>query len=62
MNPCSLPVGIGALAAVIAEKIPDDAELTLLGAVLTQLGDSLTVIVTARAAQKAACGGEDSPA
>lgn len=55
MNPCSLPAGLGTLAAAIAEKIQDEAELALLAAVLTQLGDSLAVIVTARAAQKAAC-------
>ena len=46
--PDSMPAAIGALAAAIAQVL-SESELTLLAAVLTQLGDSLTVILAQRA-------------
>lgn len=47
MNPCELTASITALANMLAGSLTDD-ELTLLGAVLTQLGDTLTTIATQR--------------
>lgn len=46
MNSCELTASVTALACRLSEE-----ELNLLGAVLTQLGDTLTTI----AAQKAIC-------
>lgn len=47
MDACELTAAVTALANVLAGKLTDD-ELTLLGAVLTQLGDTLTTIATRR--------------
>ena len=47
MSPLELTTSITALANVIASKL-DDGELNLLGAVLTQLGDTVTTIATQR--------------
>lgn len=51
MGDCALPVGISALACAIADAIPNQADLVLLAAVFTQLGDTLATI----AAQQSAC-------
>lgn len=53
MNPCELSVGVTALANAIAAQL-GEAELNLLAAVLTQLGDTLATI----AAQRALCAGQ----
>ena len=45
MNACELTASITALANALSCKLSDD-ELTLLGAVLVQLGDTLVTIVT----------------
>lgn len=45
MNPCELTASITAIANVLACKLSIN-ELNLLGAVLTQLGDTLTTIAT----------------
>ena len=50
MNPCELTASITALANTVACKLTDD-ELNLLGAVLTQLGDTMVTI----AAQRSIC-------
>ena len=47
MNSCELTASITALANAIACKLTDD-EVTLLGATLTQLGDTLLTITTQR--------------
>lgn len=47
MNPCELTASITAIANMLAGKLTVD-ELNLLGAVLTQLGDTLTTIATQR--------------
>lgn len=54
MNPCELTVSITAAANALAAKLTDD-ELQLLGVTLTQLGDTLITIATARAV----CGKSD---
>ena len=51
MNPCELTASVTALANVMACSL-EDRELTLLAAVLTQLGDTLATI----AAQRELCG------
>lgn len=56
MNPCELSVGVTALANAIAAQL-GEAELNLLAAVLTQLGDTLATI----AAQRALCSGQSNP-
>ncbi len=43
----SLPAAVGALAAAIAQGRSAD-DLALLGAIFTQLGDSLALIAAAR--------------
>jgi len=48
MNSLELTTSITALANVIATKVDDDGALNLLGAVLTQLGDTVTTIATQR--------------
>ena len=48
MGCCGLPAGIGALACLLAENVPDDDELALLAAVFTQLGDTLDTLLAAR--------------
>ena len=48
MNSCQLTTSITAVANVIAPKLKTD-ELTLLAAILVQLGDTLATIATNRA-------------
>lgn len=56
MNACTLTASVTAIANTLACKYTPD-ELTLLGAVFTQLGDTLATI----AAQKSLCeSGRDS--
>lgn len=50
MNPCELTASITAIANTLACNLTQD-ELTLLGTVLTQLGDTLSTI----AAHKSIC-------
>lgn len=52
INPCELTASITAVANALACRLTVD-ELNLLGAVLTQLGDTLTTIAT----QKSICMG-----
>ena len=47
MNSCELTASVAALANGIACKLTDE-EITLLAAVLVQLGDTLVTIVTQR--------------
>ena len=47
MNSCELIFKISAIANTIASKLSTD-ELSLLGAILSQLGDTLTTIATQR--------------
>lgn len=51
MNACELSASVTALANVLAGNLSGE-ELGLLGAILTQLGDTLTTI----AAHRALCG------
>lgn len=55
MNACELTASITAIANTIACKLTTD-ELNLLGAILTQLGDTLLTIAT----QKTICCKTDS--
>lgn len=50
MTPCELTVSITAIANALACKLSAN-ELTLLGTILSQLGDTLTTIAT----QKSIC-------
>ena len=43
MNPCELTVAISVLASSIADELSDD-ELSLVAAIVTQLGDTLGTI------------------
>ena len=47
MNPCELTASLTAVANAIACRLSTE-ELTLLGVVLTQLGDTLTTIAVGR--------------
>ncbi len=47
MSPCELTTAVSALANVISANLSDD-ELSLLGAILTQLGDTLETISVQR--------------
>lgn len=47
MNPCELNIAISAFANAISCKLTVD-ELNLLGAIVSQLGDTLTTIATQR--------------
>lgn len=47
MSPCELTASITAVANAFACKLTND-ELTLLGTVFTQLGDTITTIATQR--------------
>lgn len=47
MNPCELTTAITALANTLSCKLTVN-EMNMLGAVLTQLGDTLTTIATQR--------------
>ena len=51
MNPCELTAFVTAIANALANSLNDN-ELNLLGAVVTQLGDTLLTI----AAQRSICG------
>ena len=51
VNPCELTAFVTAIANALANSLNDD-ELNLLGAVVTQLGDTLLTI----AAQRSICG------
>lgn len=53
MNPYELTAAITALAAVIAERIPNSDELTLLASSLKQLSDTLATIIAQRRLQEA---------
>ncbi len=55
MNPCELTASITALANMLSCNLTND-ELNLLGAVLSQLGDTITTIAT----QKSICEHSDS--
>lgn len=48
MNPCELAAFITATAILISKEIPDDDELALLAAALTQLADTLATIAVQR--------------
>ena len=54
MDPCALTAAVTALANAIAPRMTVD-QLTLLAAMLTQLGDTLATI----AAQRSICCGEE---
>ena len=56
MNPCELTASITAVANMLAGKLTVD-ELSLLGAVLTQLGDTPATIATKKGIceEKAEC-------
>ena len=54
MNPCELTVSITALANALASDLTND-ELNLLGAVFSQLGDTLVTIATQRSICESAC-------
>lgn len=47
MNPCELTASITAIANTLACQLTAD-QLTLLGVILTQLGDTLTTIAIGR--------------
>lgn len=51
MNACEITAAANAIACRL-----DDEELALLGAVLTQLGDTLETISAGRAMQAKCCG------
>ena len=51
MNPCELTAFVTAIANALASRLSDD-ELNILGAVVTQLGDTLLTIAT----QRSICG------
>lgn len=55
MNACEITAAVTAFANAIACRL-DDEELALLGAVLTQLGDTLETISAWRAMQAKCCG------
>lgn len=54
MNACELTASITAVANALACRLSDD-ELNLLGATLTQLGDTLATIATQRAICEKIC-------
>ena len=49
MTPLEITTSVTALANLIACNTPDDDELSLLGAIFTQLGDTLATISIQRA-------------
>lgn len=58
MNACELTASVTAIANALAARLTED-ELNLLGAALTQLGDTLVTIAT----QRSICSrGRQSPA
>lgn len=52
MNSCELVSAITALAIAIANRTPDDNELSLLASSHTQLGDTLATIAVNRGLQE----------
>lgn len=48
MNSSQLVSAVSALSIVIADQIPDNDDLNLLAAILTQLGDTLATIAARR--------------
>ncbi len=48
ITPDTTPVMVSLLATVLAEQIPDDAQLGLTAALLVQLGDTLATIAITR--------------
>lgn len=52
MNSCQLTVIVSTLAIAIADSIPNNDDLELLAASITQLGDTLSTISTQRALQE----------
>lgn len=48
MMPNTTPVMVSLLATVLAEQIPDDAQLGVTAALLVQLGDTLATIAITR--------------
>ena len=57
MGSLELTMSVAAAANVIARGIPDNDDLGLLGAVFTQLGDTLTTISLQRALCESKSGG-----
>lgn len=49
MKGCDLVIGVTALALAIAAQIEEDEDLSLVAAVLTQLGDTLATLAALRA-------------
>lgn len=47
MNPCELTASVTAIANLLGQQLSTE-ELTLLGVVLTQLGDTLSTIAVGR--------------
>lgn len=54
MTPCEITASITAFANMFASKLCDD-ELSLWGAIFTQLGDTLETIAVARDIEKKSC-------
>lgn len=54
MNSCELTASVTAIANALACKLNDD-ELNVLGAALTQLGDTLITIATQRSICRPKC-------
>lgn len=52
MNPCELTAFISTLAIVVAEQVPNNDDLSLLAATITQLGDTLATISVQRQLQE----------
>ena len=59
MNPCELTVSITAMANALASDLTND-ELNVLGAVFSQLGDTLTTIATQRSICESASQSSDT--
>ena len=59
MNPCELTVSITAMANALASDLTND-ELNVLGAVFSQLGDTLTTIATQRSICESASHSSDT--
>lgn len=53
LRPDAVPAAAGAIAAAIAQDRSDE-DIALLAALLTQIGDSLALILAARACETAA--------
>lgn len=48
MDDSAIPIGVSAMAGAIARQTADTDELVLLGALFTQLGDTLSTIAALR--------------